>query len=135
MSCTTSADCRTDAAATGLNFCLKGRCSFDACVVDADCGSNAACICGDDGMYTGGNASIHPNICVPGDCRVDADCGPAGFCSPTSGYCGVPESYHCHRSADRCVDAEKDCASCGEDCVYSPAVGAFTCGLAATCNG
>jgi hypothetical protein len=40
--------------------------------------------------------STMPNYCVSGsDCRVDADCGPGGFCSPSQfdQWCGP--TYHC----------------------------------------
>ena len=122
--CTTDADCASDAGSL-FTTCLHGRCSFDRCLTDADCGTTDVCACASD--YYGGNAAYHPNVCVPANCRVDGDCGPGGYCSASHGYCGSFQGFYCHTSADTCVDETKDCAGCGNACVYSPAVGAFTC--------
>ena len=124
-SCATDADCANDAG-SAFTTCLHGRCSFDQCLTDADCGTGV-CACASD--YYGGNGAYHPNVCVPATCHVDADCGVGGFCSPTHGYCGTFGSFHCHGKADSCVDATKDCANCGNACVYDPTVGAFICGM------
>jgi hypothetical protein len=52
------------------------------------------------------------NICLTGNCRVDADCGPGGFCSPTWDLaCGQSNGvvgYYCHTPRDTCVD-DIDC--------------------------
>jgi hypothetical protein len=69
-----------------------------------------------------------------GNCRVDADCGAGGYCSPSRGRCGVFNGFYCHTSADTCVDPTLDCGSCGISCVYTPTVGAFVCG-GVVCNG
>lgn len=133
QSCTLSADC----AAAGNAFytnCLHGQCSFDACLTDADCGTNAVCVCASD--YYGGNAAFHPNVCVQASCRVDSDCGASGYCSPTHASCGTFTGFYCHGPADTCVDATKDCGSCQRSaCIYSPAIGAFTCGASSVCAG
>ena len=129
VSCTTNADCvAADAGLfTEYSSCLHGRCSFDACLTDADCGSNSVCACSTD--YYGGNAAYHPNVCVPANCHADSDCGVGGYCSPSRGYCGSFQGFYCHTPSDSCIDATIDCRSCGENaCIYSPAVGAFTCG-------
>jgi hypothetical protein len=133
QSCTLSADC----AAAGNAFytnCLHGQCSFDVCLTDADCGTNAVCVCASD--YYGGNAAFHPNVCVQASCRVDSDCGAGGYCSPTHASCGTFTGFYCHGPADTCVDATKDCGSCQKSaCIYSPAIGAFTCGASSVCAG
>ena len=123
--CTANADCASDAGSP-FTTCLQGRCSFDQCLTDADCGTTGVCACASD--YYGGNAAYHPNVCVPANCRVDGDCGPGGYCSASHGYCGSFQGFYCHTSADTCVDETKDCTGCGNACVYSPTVGAFTCG-------
>jgi len=125
MSCTSDADCATDAAFTYFNACLHGTCSFDQCLTDADCGTGV-CACASD--YYGGNAAYHPNVCVRGNCQVDADCGPGGYCSPSHGYCGSFEGFYCHGPSDTCVDSTADCGGCGNACLYAPTVGAFVCG-------
>ena len=72
---------------------------------------------------------------VPANCHADSDCGVGGYCSPSRGYCGSFQGFYCHTPSDTCIDATSDCQSCGENaCIYSPAVGAFTCG-AAICAG
>jgi hypothetical protein len=122
--CTTTADCASDAGSL-FTTCLHGRCSFDQCLTDADCGTSDVCACASD--YYGGNVAYHPNVCVPGNCRVDGDCGPGGYCSASHGYCGSFQGFYCHSKADTCVDETKDCTGCGNACVYTPTVGAFTC--------
>jgi len=122
--CTTNADCASDAGSF-FTTCLRGRCSFDQCLSDADCGAGGVCACAAD--YYGGNAAYHANVCVRGNCRVDADCGAGGYCSASHGYCGSFQGFYCHSKADTCVDETKDCTGCGNACVYSPTVGAFTC--------
>ena len=132
-SCTTSADCATDASYTFYSNCLHGQCSFDACLTDTDCGPSSVCACSTD--YYGGNAAYHPNVCVPANCHADSDCGAGGYCSPSRGYCGSFQGFYCHTPADTCIDATSDCQTCGENaCIYSPAIGAFTCG-ASICAG
>jgi hypothetical protein len=130
-SCTTDADCANDAGSL-FTTCLHGRCSFDHCLSDDDCGGNGVCSCANS--YYGGNASYHANVCVPSGCHVDSDCGPNGFCSPSVGTCGYVTGYQCHGPADSCVDAAKDCVGCGNSCVYSPEAGGFGCG-SSLCNG
>jgi hypothetical protein len=97
-------------------------------LTDADCSGGQVCACSSD--YYGGNTAYHPNLCVPANCHVDADCGPAGYCSPTAGYCGIYEGFYCHKAADTCIDAASDCGACGNACVYSPQAAAFVCGRA-----
>jgi hypothetical protein len=130
--CTTDADCAGDAGAyNAFSHCLHGLCSFDQCLTDSDC-PNAVCGCAAD--YYGGNVAFHPNVCVTGNCRTDADCGAGGACSPSRGRCGTYEGFYCHGAADSCVNATTDCGSCGYACVYAPTAGAFVCG-GAICNG
>ncbi len=98
--------CNTDAECTaGVN----GRCShlhhgpvdmyhfctYDECQGDDGC-MGGLCECRDDAMSAVANACLHT-----GNCRVDSDCGPGGFCSPNlvnAGFCACP-------TADMCVDA------------------------------
>lgn len=65
--CTADTDCTS--AAHG--FCAYGACKY-GCISDDECASTEACFCG---------AAI--GVCVPAQCRSDADC-PTGF--PCSGY-------------------------------------------------
>lgn len=88
----------------------------DECLTTADCadaGFEAACVCGNYVLIPG------PNTCIASTCRVDADCGDGGYCSPsTSTGCSYPGcgGYHCHTCDDQCVN-DSDCASdsCGVD--------------------
>jgi hypothetical protein len=101
--------------------------------------------CSSDGLVHDGlpdpnhpeRATLAPTVhnrCVPGDCRVDADCGSGGYCSPSLGACGAFEGYYCHSSADACVDERIDCPGSPARCQYDPAVGHFVCGNGA-CSG
>jgi hypothetical protein len=125
-SCTTDADCGGVAGST-LTNCLRGICSYDQCLTDADCPSQHVCDCE---ASTG-----RLNFCVPADCHVDSDCAASGYCSPSRGRCGVIEGFYCHKPADPCVNPTTDCAGCGGfACVYAPTVGYFVCG-GSVCNG
>ena len=81
-------DCRGDADCTaGTNgecvlrpapFACLIDCSYDQCFDDSGCASPAPCSCRASGT------SPDANHCLTGsECRVDADCGPGGFCSPS----------------------------------------------------
>jgi hypothetical protein len=53
------------------------------------------------------------NQCLPGNCKTDADCGPAGYCSPNPSPCaaaGGVAAYYCHTPLDTCID-DSDCAA------------------------
>jgi hypothetical protein len=132
-SCTTSADC----VAQGYGSCTAGQCVSDACLADGDCQKGYVCACAGgveyrralNGAADGGACQPYPvNICVPATCRMDSDCGAEGYCSPSYNGCGGLEGYYCHGPADTCVDATRDCQSCGSNyCIWSSAAGAFTC--------
>lgn len=161
-SCSSDADCVPDGG-TGLTLlrtCLHGRCRSDECLVDSDCGNTGLCACarfasptgsGGSGGAGGSNAPVAGgqsgaagagafarNICLPGNCRVDSDCGTNGYCVASFGPCGGIDGYYCHTANDSCMNASEDCppASCGGRplCTYSPAAAAFTC-KTQTCAG
>ena len=102
-------------------------CTYDECFTNDDCtGENMVCNC--EGGFRSDN-----NVCVPGDCQTDADCGADGFCSPTLGDCGHytgPVGFYCHTCDDECID-DADCGGSGEFanpyCAYSPIVGRWVC--------
>jgi hypothetical protein len=89
-------------------------CSYDLCTSDTQCKMGGPCSC-HDSAYMGGIG----NTCVPGNCRVDADCeGGKGYCSPSDAQvgCGGLPSYYCHTPSDSCVN-DSDCGG-GNGCVY-----------------
>lgn len=107
------------------------RCNYDACREDAMCTTGGPCACR---LATRGASGA--NVCLPGNCQIDADCGPGGYCSPTFGSCGDYSGvvgYRCHTPQDECVDDE-DCA--GQDagflgqrpyCMFVQEVGRWRC--------
>lgn len=130
--------CRSDSECTaGTNGRCVGnphdgcRCNYDACSTDGDC-MNAACEC-----RLASRGAAGANVCIPGNCRVDADCGVGGYCSPTLGSCGDYGGlvgYYCHTARDECVD-DADCATVLDGgflgqrpyCMYSQEVGRWVC--------
>ncbi len=124
--CTLDSQCTAGTAGRCLTIwgplppgCL-GCCSYDQCLSDADCTENAPCECRTS------DSAEDPNFCASGgNCRIDADCGPGGYCSPSeigelcacvgSRPCGE-HGYFCHTPNDTCVDDE-DC-NVGERCSY-----------------
>lgn len=54
-------------------------CSYDECFADSDCDAGP-CVCRPS------TSSSAPNLCYAGgNCTVDSDCGPGGWCSPSGG--------------------------------------------------
>ncbi|HEY2404916.1 MAG TPA: hypothetical protein VGI10_02890 [Polyangiaceae bacterium] len=101
------------------------ECSYDECATDADCPSRTPCLCRES------SASSAANSCaLAADCAVDTDCGPGGFCSPSmlNQSCGA--TYHCHTSADTCID-DSDCPNPSivdpVGCNFDSSLGHFVC--------
>ena len=125
------------------------RCSYDECADDSDCPAAAPCLCRPSA--TSGAA----NFCYGGgNCRVDGDCGPGGFCSPSlvndlcacvdtpcppdaGAVCSVNgvevpcmcnscgHGYYCHTRQDACLD-DSDCPS-GASCNYDTFTARWRC--------
>ncbi len=67
-------------------------CSYDECFDDSDCRSGSLCQCRPS------SSSSAPNRCVKaGNCTVDSDCGPGGYCSPSAldKLCTCPSEKQC----------------------------------------
>jgi hypothetical protein len=129
FTCTSDATCG-DAGINGR--CVNGGgpagcgCTYDACLTDGDCPANETCAChGSPYTYEADNR------CVPGNCRVDSDCGSGGFCSPSvASDCGAGTDYfclgyYCHTSRDQCTN-DTDCGP-AEACIYSYQAGFWQC--------
>ncbi len=109
-----------------LPACSPTSCSYDQCASDSDCPTHVPCEC----RPSAGDSEA--NLCVTGgNCAVDADCGPHGYCSPGAfaDFCATP-IYFCHTAADSCVD-NSDCGRSGtgypQSCNYDTASGRFAC--------
>jgi len=108
-------------------------CSYDMCTQDTDCPAGQTCACHSSPYNDFSNA------CVPGNCRVDADCGPGGYCSPTittdpeTTWCGSVGGYYCHTPNDLCID-DSDCGGGNDFCVYSSTGGRWECMLVFICS-
>jgi len=101
-----------DACTTGTNGrCIADgpiagcHCTYDTCSQDTDCPTAQLCVCHGSALSDGAG-----NTCMPGNCRVDSDCGADGYCSPTASAngCGEVVGYYCHTAADSCVN-DTDC--------------------------
>jgi hypothetical protein len=104
-------------------------CTYDKCSGDTDCPSGQTCAC-HGAPYTDSAG----NACVKGNCRVDADCGAGGYCSPSSdtSICGDSlAGYYCHTAADLCVD-DSDCPE-SSGCVYSTTDSRWECLVVPVC--
>lgn len=102
----------------GAAFC---RCTYDTCADDSECSTGETCAC------HGATFHADSNECLPGNCRVDSDCGAGGFCSPTIGGCGGLAGYYCHTADDRCTD-DADCAGGGlMACQYASTTARWEC--------
>lgn len=134
--CTSSTDCDVDAGFRPADpYCFQGRCGVDLCVSDADCTNGQICACA--GPVGGEPYGVPGNYCVTGDCKVDSDCGPCGFCSPSSDACdtfGGTTGFGCHRPGDPCA-ADGDCGPqtpgsfTNPYCAYDPEMGHWSCAV------
>jgi hypothetical protein len=133
--------CHADGDCTsGVNGRCAGNghdgcnCSYDTCTNDADCAANQLCACRNTWHY----GALGPNVCLPSNCRVDSDCGPNGFCSPSldptcGSFIGVT-GWYCHTASDTCTN-DDDCAVLDGGyfkpfCGYRPEVGHWACSTA-----
>jgi hypothetical protein len=148
-------DCQQDSDCTaGINGrCLPVRgcymaCSYDGCFSDSDCAGNVPCHCRDSTSSTNANCCL-----VNSDCRIDDDCGPGGYCSPsqlegcmrmctvpcspgTHCYAGTTEvpcwcgqscgaGYFCHTADDACTN-DCECTEADSACTHQP-TGGWAC--------
>jgi hypothetical protein len=104
---------------------FTAACSYDDCYADSECPGNVACVCRESA-----NDSL-PNVCALGSgCRIDSDCGPCGYCSPSGNpFFRRIESF-CHTAGDTCTD-DSDCqsnpGSCQQGCNFDPQAGHWSC--------
>lgn len=125
-SCNEDADCQDGANGRCTGNSHDGwNCTYDRCFDDSGC--MGVCQC------SGGFRS-DANVCVGGDCQVNADCGPGGYCSPSFGDCGEylgVVAFYCHTPEDECID-DADCE--GEPqfgfnpyCAFDPGASHWRC--------
>lgn len=108
--CSTDGDCGTGAClptslAAGSCVCI------DPCTTDDDCGAAEACLCrsGFAAGPQGGETFFERSMCIPADCRTDADCPTGSLCGLSMDPCSLGESLHCHTNDDECHGFE-DCS-------------------------
>jgi hypothetical protein len=154
--CTSDSDCtagsngRCNPVGAPIAIC-GATCTYDACASDSDCPDNQACDCRPSASASSANSCL-----TGGNCRVDSDCGSAGYCSPSqvNNFCFCPSpalcadgggvcydgnqqvscacgdscghSYFCHTKSDRCVD-DSDCDA-GQTCNYDTVNARWDCG-------
>lgn len=159
IGCTSDGDCKGGPAGRcnctwsggpygGTNPSANGSsCTYDGCASDADCGGKV-CLCRETALpgvtpVLGLDRSdAQPTVCASvGNCRVDADCGVGGYCSPSAPFeCIAPVpanyGYYCHTPSDECTD-DTDCpmgtAGSG-DCAFDPTAGHWACHTVEACR-
>jgi len=130
-------ECTADGQCTmGVNGRCVGnprdgcRCNYDRCTTDGDCSEGGPCECRVPSRGASG-----ANVCMAGNCQVDANCGAEGYCSPSLGSCGDfggVVGYYCHTPADQCID-DADCLGdagfLGQRpyCMFAREVGRWVC--------
>jgi hypothetical protein len=124
--CVRDEDCSAGENGRCTDFRGGWQCTYDTCFTDGACDAGGPCRC--EGAFW-----TDANTCLAGNCRVDADCGSGGYCSPTFGDCGNYSGvigYYCHTPADTCVD-DADCVEAGVGagyCMYRPELAHWVCG-------
>ena len=108
-------------------------CSYDECATDAECTGGAVCLCGASlgTVGTDGTPTRTGNRCVKSGCRLDADCGAGGFCSPTyDTFCGPRngvQGYDCHTPNDECTNDDQCTEGGAGYCAFQPTLGRWKC--------
>jgi hypothetical protein len=133
--CNSDADCWLFPNGRCIPVRYYNQCTFDLCFDDAEC-SGKVCACDVPYALVGGESMPALNVCVAGNCRVDADCGLGGWCSPSwlPGRCGSRyiDGWFCHTSNDCCFD-DGDCKD--TLCGYDRVIGHWTCTKVGGCTG
>lgn len=128
--CASDADCNAGENGRCMAEFIYYVCSYDQCFSDADCTNGGPCGCEEGDRYS------DANICLPGNCRTDGDCGVSGYCSPTRSICGTLDGYYCHTCEDECID-NADCPEVPNrqrQCTYSTEVEHWICGSSGQCS-
>jgi hypothetical protein len=147
-------DCHSDAdcwlfpngRCTGL-LDKKNICTYDMCFDDSEC-SGGVCTCRVEISRAGRDIFPALNLCArAGNCRIDSDCGPEGWCSPHYEEDCFGDvfwvGWFCRTSNDECcndVDCDEiDCPSSGCDpgrgkCDYVPNLGSWRCNHIGGCT-
>lgn len=124
--CRQDSDCMNDALGENGRCVGRGavngfRCSYDTCFADSTCAEGSACQCRES------SDSVDSNYCTkPSDCRVDADCGENGYCSPSQSHEWCGTFYACHTPNDECVN-DSDCGT-NTYCDFDTTVNHWVCG-------
>jgi len=103
----------------GPSGVAASQCEYDQCCEDGDCVGGGVCSCDGD-------------ICLAGNCRVEADCQSGELCSPNRAPCSSPPNgivgYFCHTAADECrSDSDCDPSKFESTCVFDTTAGHWTC--------
>jgi hypothetical protein len=105
------------------------ECSYDRCFSDSNCAVGSVCGCRASATDTGANT------CLAGNCLVDSDCRPSGYCSPSASDCDPSKTivgYFCHTAHDECTN-DSDCPASpasnvlGAYCRFDSSVGHWVC--------
>ncbi len=134
VACSSDSQCR--GGTNGRCFPFEGMvgpggCSYDECSSDSDCPSATPCVC------RSAPTDSYANVCAPhGNCAVDSDCGPGGYCSPSNSEnrCWGLSTYFCHTALDTCTN-DADCpgsdggslGSTSAVCAYDPQARHWAC--------
>jgi len=131
--CLQDSDCTsgTNGRCTSGPVACSIGCTYDECLSDADCTGNMPCAC-----RSSGSDSMRNFCASQSNCRIDADCGPDGYCSPSlldlvqnNGYAaceGLATGYFCHTQDDHCTD-DSDCNQ--GTCNFDLTSQSWSCGL------
>jgi hypothetical protein len=96
-------------------------CSYDECFNDSDCEGGVPCDCRPSG------SSFEPNVCLTlSNCRIDSNCGPGGYCSPSNE--GIWYAYYCHTPGETCTN-DGDCPMGQPTCGFDTSSGHWSCVL------
>ena len=124
--CSQDSDCVNSALGDNGRCVQRGplpgsTCSYDTCFADSACAAGSVCQCREP------SDSVDANYCTtPSTCRIDADCGDSGYCSPSQSHEWCGTFYACHTPNDECLN-DSDCGT-GMRCDFDTNARHWVCG-------
>jgi hypothetical protein len=127
LDCTGGLNGRCSCTPLGSYGVAANLCTYDECQSDDDC-HGKVCQCREDETASMGQLSSSNDTCFGlGNCQIDSDCGPGGYCSPGKlPGCDTWYGFFCHTAGDECAN-DDDCPQANAYCAYDLGASRWIC--------